>query len=149
MYARMKGLVSILALAAVAACGDARQDLLIPGEDALLSKGQGTLTFSHTTAYDQAFEQTATGETGAIAFTGSVTTPTPCYDVKATHRTSGSRVTLTVSARSTGSGCIQVIAYQNYEGAISRLTPGTYEFVVVHEVGTSRSTVFTGAVTVQ
>jgi hypothetical protein len=150
MYSKAKGLIACIALAALAACGDARTEPLLPPDDALMGKGrQGTLAFSSTTDYSVQYEQTATGAPGAIQFTGSLTTPTPCYDVTASHRTGGSQVTLTVSARATGGGCIQVIANHNYEGAISRLASGTYDFEVIHEVGTSRSVVFSDVVTVQ
>lgn len=150
MNARTRGLAAIVMLLSAAGCGDLRSEPLLPIVDgAVAAKAGGTLEFSSTADYSMQSEQTAMGTTGAIQFTGSITTPTPCYDVKAAHRTSGSTVTLTVSARSTGGICMQVITFHNYTGSVSRLAAGTYTFEVIHEVGTSRSLAFQQDVTVQ
>lgn len=149
MYATLKGLAAIVTLAAAAACTDLRSEPLLPApETALEAKAGGTLTFTSTTSHSEEWPQTAVGTTGAIEFTGSLTTSTPCFDVRAAHRASGSTITLTVTARSTGGTCIQVITHHNYQGAVSKLAPGTYTFEVVHDVG-GRQTVFSEMVTVR
>ena len=148
MNATSRGIAAIAMLLTAAGCGDFRSEPLLPPADAVAAKAAGTLTFSSQADYSTQYEQTATGTVGAIEFTGSLTTPNPCYSVHASHRAGGSTITLTVSARSTGGVCTQVITYHNYTGDVSRLAPGEYTFQVVHEVGTSRSTVFSQPVTV-
>jgi hypothetical protein len=135
MYARMKGLVAGVAILTVAACADTNQPLVPPADVAASS--HGNLRFSVSTSHTQEDPQTAVGTRRGIDFTGSVTTGDPCYDVSAVHQTSGSDVTLTVTATSTGAFCTQVITYHNYEGAISQLDSGTYDFTVVHVVNGS------------
>jgi hypothetical protein len=137
-------------LLSAAGCGDLRSEPLLPIADgAVAARAGGTLAFSSTADYSAQSEQTAMGTTGAIQFTGSITTPTPCYEVAGAQRTSGSTVTLTVSARGTGGICMQVITFHNYTGSVSRLPAGTYTFEVVHEVGTSRSVAFRQEVVVR
>ncbi|HEU0014722.1 MAG TPA: hypothetical protein VFQ45_13635 [Longimicrobium sp.] len=114
----------------------------------VMARQAGTLTFSSTQSYDTQTPQTASGGTGAIGFTGSLQTSTPCYDVTAAVRTRGSTVTVTVTAASSGSICTQVITNNNYTGSVSGAAPGTYTFQVVHVTGGSRTTAFSGQVTV-
>jgi hypothetical protein len=147
MYAPIKGLVAGFAILGLAACGDANQPLVPPGELAATSHG-GSLQFSVTSSHSVQFDQTATGARRAIEFTGSVTTGTPCYNVTADHETVGSDVTLTVTATDTGEPCILLITYQNYEGKISGLAAGTYEFTVVHDVNGDQTVAYQDTVTV-
>lgn len=150
MNATLKGLAAMVLLLSAAGCGDLRSDPLLPPVDgAVAAKAGGTLTFSSTADYSMQSEQTAMGTAGAIQFTGSITTPTPCYELVATQRTGASGVTLTVTARRTADMCMQVITFHNYTGAMSGLAPGPYAVQVMHEVGKSRWMAFSGGVTVQ
>jgi hypothetical protein len=146
MYARMKGLVAGFAILAVAACADTNQPLVPPAD--LAANSHGNLRFSVSTSHTQEDPQTATGTRRGIDFTGSVTTGNPCYNVSAAHQTSGSSVTLTVTATSTGGFCTQVITYHNYDGAVSQLSAGTYDFTVVHVVNGSSYVAYQDTVTV-
>jgi hypothetical protein len=101
-----------------------------------------SLTFSYEQSQSEETAQTATGGDGSIAFTGSLTTATPCYSLTANHRVTGPRITLTVTAVQEGEMCAQVITHNNYEGQISDLDAGTYRFQVVHRVGSSTETVY-------
>lgn len=153
MNGTIKGLVAIAALFTTVACSDAsptEPTLTAPGAAAFAKPGSGagTLSFTSTQDYSNSTPQTATGGTGAIDFTGSLTTGTPCYDVTASHSGS-STITVTVTAAPTGGGCIQVVTNNNYTGRISGLAAGTYGFTVVHAVGTSRTTAYSSTVTVQ
>ena len=47
-----------------------------------------------------------------------------------------------------GAVCVQVITFHSYSGRVSGLAAGTYQFEVVHQAGTSRSTALTAQVTV-
>jgi hypothetical protein len=153
MKGSIKALAAAAAIAMSAACSDSATTPT--GTDAFLAAPaaaqapSSTLTFASTQSNSEQSPQTASGSVGGIDFTGSLTTPTPCYNVTATHRERSSSVTVTVSAARTGDFCIQVITYNNYVGRVSGLAPGTYTFTVVHEIGSSRSTAFNGTVTVQ
>jgi hypothetical protein len=107
-----------------------------------------TLTFDYTQSQSTESSQTASGGSGTIGFTGSLTTATPCYQLTAAHRQGGNRVTLTVTATQQGDICTQVITYNNYEGQVSGLAAGTYRFVVIHQMGNDRQTVYDEQVTV-
>lgn len=108
----------------------------------------GQLDFSYTQSQSAESPQSATGGTGSISFTGSLTTGTPCYELSGSHAVRGSRVILTVTATGTGGMCTQVVTHNNYQGSISGLAPGDYTFEVVHGSGGSRETVYTTQVTV-
>lgn len=111
---------------------------------------QSDLTFSYTQSGSEKTPQTATGGTGSIEFTGSLTTPTPCYTLSASHSVRGNRVVLTVTAQGTGGICTQVITHNNYQGAITGLAAGDYTFEVVHRTGSGPGeTVYSTSVTVQ
>jgi hypothetical protein len=148
---RIKGLLTI-ALLAAAACDGAPTSasaLAWPGSGPELALSPGVLTFTSTQSYTDATPQTASGELARIDFTGSLATGTPCYAIAGSHDTRGSDVTLTVTATRTGDICAQVVTHNNYQGSVAALTPGTYTFTVVHVVGASRTTAFTGTVVVQ
>ena len=153
MNALTKGLMTIALLAATAACDGSptTASALVSDQDgvSMAKQQQSRLTFSSTQSYEAQADQTASGAVGAINFTGSLTTGTPCYNVSATHQSGSTSVTVTVTASSSGGFCSQVITYNNYTGSVSNLAAGTYNFTVIHEVGGSRTTAFSGPVTVQ
>ncbi len=132
----------LVALAVAAAAGSASA----PAAEAQ----RGSLEFGYTQSQSSETPQSATGGSGTIAFTGSLTTPTPCYELAGTHAVRGSRVILTVTASQTGDFCTQVITHNNYQGSITGLAPGEYTFEVVHRIGGGRGeTVYSAPVTVQ
>lgn len=152
MNAMTKGLLTISLLAAAACDGapTASNAFVSPGDTGpSFAEASSTLTFSSTESQTSATPQSASGGAGSISFAGSVTTPTPCFDVTATHTQRRSDITVTVSAADAGGICTQVITHNNYQGAVSGLAAGTYNLTVVHNVGGSRSTAYSGAVTVQ
>lgn len=151
MKALAKGLMTIALLAATTACDGAPtgSSAFISESDGIAMSKQSRLTFNSTQSNTTQTAQTASGGSGAIDFTGSVTTGDPCYDVSATHQAGTTEVTVTVTASSTGDICSQVITYNNYSGRVSGLAAGVYTFTVVHDVNGSSSTAFTGLVTVQ
>jgi hypothetical protein len=155
MKALTKGLMTLALLAATAACdGSPTAGSALMAGDEGFSAAQapapsGTLTFSSTQSYSEQTPQTASGGTGAISFTGSLTTSTPCVDVSATHATRRGTITVTVSAVSNGNICTQVITNNNYTGSISGLAPGTYTFNVLHSAGGGAETAYSSTVTVR
>jgi hypothetical protein len=153
MNALTKGLMTIALLAATAACDGSPTgaSALAPERDgvSMAKQQQSRLTFSSTQSYEAQTDQTAGGVVGAISFTGSLTTGSPCYDLTATHQAGSTSVTVTVTAKATGGFCAQVITYNNYTGSVSNLAAGSYTFTVIHDVGGSRTTAFSGPVTVQ
>jgi hypothetical protein len=155
MKALTKGLMTIALLVATTACDGSPTgaSAFVAGDEGISAAQapapSGTLTFSSTQSYETQTPQTASGGTGAINFTGSLTTSTPCVDVSATHSTRRSTITLTVTAASNGGFCSQVITYNNYTGSISGLAAGTYTFNVVHSAGGGSETAYSSTVTVQ
>ena len=124
MKALTKGLMTMALLAATAACDGSPTagSALVAGNDAFSAAKapSGTLTFSSTQSYSEQTPQTASGGTGTISFTGSLTTGT------------------------------QVLTNNNYTGTISGLPAGTYTLNVVHQGGfDSGQTAYSGTVTVQ
>ena len=154
MNAVTKGLMTIALLAATAACdGSPTAGSALVAESDAFSAAKApssTLTFSSTQSYSEQTPQTASGGTGAINFTGSLTTGTPCVNVSATHSVRTNVVTVTVTAADNGNICTQVITNNNYTGSVSGLAAGTYTFNVVHQGGfDSGQTAYSGTVTVQ
>lgn len=152
MKAMTRGLLTIAMLAATAACDGAptaSSELVATPDGPAFAQAAGTLTFSSTPSQTTATPQSATGGTGSIDFTGSITTPTPCYDVSASHTERNNLVTLTVAATDSGGICTQVITYHNYEGSVEGLAPGAYTFTVVHSVNGSRLPAYTSVVVVE
>ena len=149
------GLMTIALLAGTAACdGSPTAGSALVAENDAFSAAKapsGTLTFSSTQSYSEQTPQTASGGTGSISFTGSLTTGTPCVSVSATHSARNNNVvTVTVTAANSGGICTQVITNNNYTGTISGLPAGTYTLNVVHQGGfDSGQTAFSGTVTVQ
>ncbi len=153
MKALTRGLMTIALLGATAACdGSPTAGSAFVAESDAFSAAKapsGTLTFSSTQSSSEQTPQTASGGTGSISFTGSLTTGTPCVDVSATHNTRNNTVTVTVTAVGNGGFCSQVITNNNYNGTISGLAAGTYTLNVVHQGGfDDGQTAYSGTVTV-
>lgn len=150
MTRAIKTLVMAAGLAAVTGCADvtAPAAAWAEGEAVAAAAGQGTLTFSSSRSYESGQALSATGGAASIDFQGHVQTGTPCYDVSGSHAVRGSRVVVTVSLRSTGDFCSQVITYHNYTGQVAGLSAGTYTFEIVHSVDGRSSTAFSQQVTV-
>lgn len=153
MKALAKGLLTVALLAATTACNGSPTagTALIAENDAFsAARAPGsTLAFSSTQSYSEQAPQTATGGTGGIDFTGSMTTSTPCVDVSATHSERRGAITVTVTAADNGGFCSQVITHNNYTGRVSGLAAGTYTFTVVHGTGGGATTAWSGTVAVQ
>jgi hypothetical protein len=151
MYGKIKGLFTVAALAVAAACNSGsptEASFLAPPDGPMTAKSQSQLTFSYTQSGSTQTPQTSTGGGGVIDFTGSLTTGNPCVDVTATHTSRSGSVTVTVSAAPNGNACIQVITHNNYQGQVSNLAPGTYDFTVIHDAN-GRTTAHTNTVVVQ
>jgi hypothetical protein len=151
MNAMTKGLLTI-ALLATAACDGAptaSSAFVSADEGAAFVEAAATLTFSYTQSGSEETPQTATGGAGSIGFTGSLTTPTPCYELTAAQSAKRNDITVTVTAAGTGGFCTQVITNNNYQGAVSGLAAGTYNFTVVEVVDGTRTTAYSGPVVVQ
>jgi hypothetical protein len=151
MNAMTKGLLTI-ALLATAACDGAptaSSDFASPTDGAAFVEAAATLSFSYTQSGSEETPQTATGGAGSISFTGSLSTPTPCYELTAAQSTKRNNITVTVTAAGTGGFCTQVITNNNYQGAVSGLAAGTYSFTVVEVVNGTRTTAYSGPVVVQ
>lgn len=146
-----KGLLTIALFAAAACDGSptASNALVSPAEASMAAQAPGVLVFTSTQSQTEETPQTATGGVGSINFTGSVLTGTPCYTVTGSHSGRRNDITLTVTASSTGGFCTQIITYNNYQGSISGLTAGTYNFTVVHNVNGTRTTAYNSTVVVQ
>jgi hypothetical protein len=154
MKAMTKGLLTIALLAATAACDGAptaSSSLVAAGDDgpAFAPAPSSSLTFSSTASGSTATPQSSSGGAGSISFAGSITTSTPCYEVTASHTDRRGDITVTVTANDAGGICTQVITNHNYQGAVTGLAAGTYNFTVVHADGGSRTTVHTSTVVVQ
>ena len=130
MNAMTQGLMTISLLAATAWGGAST------APSAFASHADGPafaeLTFSSTQS-SEATPPSSSGGEGRIDFAGSITTPTPCYEVSASHTERRNAVTVTVSTADAGGICTQVITNNNYQGAVTGLEPGTYVFTVMHE----------------
>lgn len=150
MKALNRGLM-VVALAAAAACDGSPTEgtVIVPQNEASAAQSPGVLTFTSRPSQTEQTPQTASGGLAGIDFTGTLVTGTPCYAASATHSTRGNDVTVTVTGTRTGNICAQVVTYHNYTGRVSALLPGTYHFTVIHQVGTSSTTAFSGTVTVQ
>lgn len=153
MNAMTKGLLTISLLAAAACDGapTASNEFVSPGDagPAFAAAPSSSLTFSSTQSQTDATPQSSSGGVGQISFTGSLTTGTPCVSVTASHSERRNDVTVTVSATDSGGFCTQVVTFNNYQGAVTGLAAGTYNFTVVHDAGGSRSTAYSSTVTVQ
>lgn len=142
----------VLALAVASAACDGSPtagSAFVSQNEAGAAQSPGVLTFTSRPSQTEQTPQTASGGLAGIDFTGSLVTGTPCHTVTASHNTRGNDVTVTVTGTRTGSICAQVVTYHNYTGRVSGLLPGTYTFTVIHRVGTSTTTAFSGTVTVQ
>lgn len=75
---------------------------------------------------------TARGAGGAVAVTGALSTPTPCYTLSGSARRDGGVVTLTVEARATDGICVQSIGAFSYEATVRGIAAGSYTLRVIH-----------------
>ncbi len=152
MNAMTKGLLTI-ALLATAACDGAptaSNNFAEPTDGPAFSEvSAAAVNFSYTQSGSTETPQTATGGVGSIDFTGSVTTPTPCYELTAAQGGRSNNVTVTITAAGTGGFCTQVITNNNYTGSVTGLAAGTYTFTVVEVVNGTRTTAYSGPVVVQ
>lgn len=153
MNARIKGLVTMAALLAAAACGDA-SNVFAP-DGAALARAGGTyaMTFGSMQDYDNnlaSAPQWAAGGAAVVDFGGTLVTPTPCFDLTAANEVTPRGVVVTVTAAPTGMACIQVITDNHYTGQLTGMPAGTHHLRIVHQVGTARPAVaFDGTVTVR
>lgn len=147
MNAMTKGLLTIAMLAATAACDGAptaSNEFVSTADGPSFAATASTLTFSSTQG-TTATPQSASGGTGSISFAGSITTPTPCYEVSATHTARNGTVTVNVTSADAGGFCTQVITNNNYQGSVNGLEAGTYTFTVLED----RVPAYTSVVVVQ
>lgn len=153
MNAMTKGLLTIAMLATAACDGapTASSAFAEPtdGPSFAAAPAPGTLSFGYTQSGTTETPQTVTGGAGSINFTGSVATPTPCYELTAAKSGRRNDITVTVTAAGTGGFCTQVITNNNYQGAVTGLAAGTYNFTLVEVVNGTRTTEYTGPVVVQ
>lgn len=147
MRTMTKGFATLAALVALAACSDAPTAVSMePG----FARDVYPMVFTHDQDVESPLQQWGGGGPGVAQFGGSIETPTPCYDITATSTVSGGRIVVTVSATRSGDwGCIQVIANHAYTGQISTLPSGAYTMRIMHEVNGTRTTAYSGSVTVQ
>ncbi|MGI8510990.1 MAG: hypothetical protein ACR2MQ_16910 [Gemmatimonadaceae bacterium] len=91
-------------------------------------------TATRTTArYPAPTPDVATGP-GSVSISGVLFTSTPCYKLSATSSSSGSTLTVRITAQSTlraGDGCAEALQAFSYK-AVSHVTPGAVEVVLIH-----------------
>lgn len=152
MLTMKRNLLALALLATAAACDGAPTASSAFAEPATtgasFAAASSSLTFSSTQGGSPQ-AQTASGGAGRIDFAGSLTTPTPCYALSASHTERNTDVTVTVTAADQGGFCTQVLANNNYQGAVTGLAPGAYVFTVIEVVNGTRSIGYTGPVVVQ
>ena len=152
MNARIKGLVTMAALLAAAACGDAS---IAAPDEASFARGGGSygMTFSSMQDYDNnvlTAPRWVSGTVGSMEFGGTLVTPTPCYTLTAANAVTARGVEVTVTVTRTGEACIQVLTDNHYTGTLTGMPAGTYRVRVLEQVGTGRPTeAYNGTVTVQ
>ena len=148
MNGRIKGALTVAALALAAACAD--RTIVAP--DGPLAAKAGTvypMTFTVTQSYTAGGAvQTASGGAGVIDFSGTLQTPTPCYDVTAVNSASRG-ITVTVAATDLGGICTQVMTWNNYTGQLTGVPAGSYALRVVHATGGHGTTMWNGTVVVR
>lgn len=91
-------------------------------------------TATRTTArYPAPTPEIATGP-GSVSISGVLFTSTPCYKLSATSSSSGSTLTVRITAQSTlraGEGCAEALQAFSYT-AVSHVPPGAVQVVVIH-----------------
>ena len=147
MYGRIKGALAVAALVlTAAACGD--RSVTAPAAPVA---GRNPVVFPMTFNVTQSFSAgqafTATGGPGVVDFTGTLQTPTPCFDVTATNVQSHA-IVVTVTATDLGGICTQVVTWNDYNGQLTGVPAGAHAFKVVHVVGGHSTTMWNGTVTV-
>ena len=151
MNARTKGLLTTALLATAACTGapTASSNFAAPTDGPSVAEvSAAAVTFSYTQSSNTETPQTATGGVGSINFTGSLTTPTPCYELTAAQSGRRNNVTVTVTEADTGGFCTQIVTNNNYQGSVTGLAAGTYNFTVVEVVNGTRTTAYSGPVVV-
>ena len=148
MRGTMKGALTVAVLALAAACSDTAA--ITAPDQPLLAKQTVTypMTFNVVQDFSTAQPQSAVGGAGVIDFTGTVQTPTPCYDVTAVNSMARATVTLTMKAVDNGNICTQVITWNNYSGQIT-LPAGAYTVKMVQVMNGRSTTMWSGPVTVR
>jgi len=93
----------------------------------------------------------ASGQGRQVIFLGQTPTPTRCYSLTGSLASSGSTITVTVTARSTNASCAAGNGYFRYTGNIEMARGGTYTLVIRHVFpsGTLPMTTFSEEVVVQ
>ena len=64
---------------------------------------------------------------------GIISTPNPCYTIDAAIEADGHNLTLTVTARSRSTICVQVLGLFAYEARVTGLVAGSYPIRMVYE----------------
>lgn len=151
MKALARGLMTVALLAATTACDGSPTagNAIVAANEAAAAQSPGVLTFASTPSQSERHPQTASGGVAGIDFAGALVTGQPCYTTSATHSTQDNTVTVTVTGTPMGGVCAQVVTYHNYIGRVSALLPGTYNFIVLHQVRTTTTTAYSGTITVQ
>jgi len=75
-------------------------------------------------------EYSAEKSDAGILFSGAVSTPNPCYSLRAKHSVTGDTVRLDISAEYKGGMCIQCLGRAPFEGRITGLEEKQYLFVI-------------------
>lgn len=148
MRGTIKGVLTVAALALAAACSDTAT--VTAPDQPLFGKQTVTypMTFNVVQDFSTAQPQSAVGGAGVIDFTGTVQTPTPCYDVTAVNSMARATVTVTMNAVDLGGICTQVITWNNYTGRIT-MPAGAYTVKMVHVMNGRSTTLWSGPVTVR
>jgi hypothetical protein len=144
------GLAAAL-LVASAACGSPTGTPLVVGRPGAGGGNQPstTLTFTRSQSGTAQPPQTATGSATSLSFAGSVSTPTPCWPMTASHAADSAAVTVTITTNPSVQACDQVLTYNNYQGTIAGLAAGTYTLTIIHNRGGTATTAFSSPVVVR
>ncbi len=65
--------------------------------------------------------------------TGVISTPNPCYDIKARLSWDDGALALTLTATARPEICVQVVAAFSYSALLTDLESGSYSITVIHE----------------
>jgi len=148
-----RGMIAAAVVAAAACSGAPTGSSLLVrrggGDGGPNTQPSSTLAFGNTQSSSEQTPQSASGGAGSIAFTGTISTATPCWGVSASHAESTDAITVTVTANPSIRACSQVITYNNYQGTITGVEAGTYRMIVIHNLGGTATTAFNGTVVVE
>ncbi len=73
-----------------------------------------------------------TATAAAVEIAGTISTPNPCYEITAELTEQAEKLELTLTARSRGGICPQVIGYFEYRARITSLAAGDHELITVY-----------------